>query len=380
MKHILVFAYQVSPSAGSEFAVAWDYIRNMSRTNKLTVLYGISKGWLEIGNVKIMQDYLKEHKVPNVEFIPVLPDEEVTRELSKIKKSRYEYYQFYFAYRVYHKLVAKVANEIIAKEKIDIVHYLGPIGYHEPGYLRQLGLPYIWGPIGGLACAPFNLIPGFYSNLSKIDLIAKETINKFRYTLNRRIRKAFDDTDLLITCHNDNRKILERLTGRKDIQVLPENGIEELFPLNESKFKSQKIECIWVGAISNHKSLFTLLRALKFVEKDSPLIINIVGDNSEQHIDLMGKLKKYAEKNGIDHLLKWHGKIPRADVFELFDRASLHIITSIKEANTTVIWEAMSRGVPTMSLQHSGMADTINEKKRHSHSCHFLQKSVPGNC
>lgn len=31
------------------------------------------------------------------------------------------------------------------------------------------------------------------------------------------------------------------------------------------------------------------------------------------------------------------------------------------EANTTVIWETMSWGIPTISLDHFGMADVIND-------------------
>lgn len=357
MKHILVFAYQISPFAGSEFAVAWDYVKNMSKTNKLTVLYGISEGWLEIGNVKKMREYLSVNELPNVDFVPVLPDESVSRELAKIKKSRYEYYQFYFAYRVYHKLVAKVAAEIIKREKIDIVHYLGPIGYHEPGYLRKLGLPYIWGPIGGVDCAPLHLLPGLYSAVAKVELLAKEAINVFRYTFNRRIREAFLNTDLLLANNSVNARKIKKITGRDDIQVFQENGISVLFPLNEEKFKSEKVECIWVGSLCPRKSLYTLLRSLKLVDANAPILINIVGTGH-----LMESMKKYAVESGVDHFLKWHGSIPRNEVFALFDKAHLHIITSIKEANTTVIWEAMSKGVPTMSFRHSGMADTINDR------------------
>lgn len=40
----------------------------------------------------------------------------------------------------------------------------------------------------------------------------------------------------------------------------------------------------------------------------------------------------------------------------------LHIISSLSEANTTVIFEAMSCGVPTMSLDHCGMHDVICER------------------
>ena len=40
----------------------------------------------------------------------------------------------------------------------------------------------------------------------------------------------------------------------------------------------------------------------------------------------------------------------------------LHIITSLGEGNPTTIWEAMDRGIPTVSLNHCGMKDVICDK------------------
>lgn len=52
----------------------------------------------------------------------------------------------------------------------------------------------------------------------------------------------------------------------------------------------------------------------------------------------------------------------RKKVIEVFALSHLHIITSVGEGNPTTIWEAMSFGVPTLSLDHCGMHDTICEK------------------
>lgn len=40
--NILVLAYLLSPSKGSEYSVAWNYVTHMSKKNNLTVLYGAS--------------------------------------------------------------------------------------------------------------------------------------------------------------------------------------------------------------------------------------------------------------------------------------------------------------------------------------------------
>ena len=52
-----------------------------------------------------------------------------------------------------------------------------------------------------------------------------------------------------------------------------------------------------------------------------------------------------------------HGK-----VFEIINNAHINVLTTLYDANTTVMWETMSMGVPTMTLDHCGMHDIINER------------------
>ena len=41
--------------------------------------------------------------------------------------------------------------------------------------------------------------------------------------------------------------------------------------------------------------------------------------------------------------------------------AQLLLLPSLNDANTTVVWEAMSHAVPTLCLDHCGMHDTIKD-------------------
>ena len=100
-----------------------------------------------------------------------------------------------------------------------------------------------------------------------------------------------------------------------------------------------------------------MLKALVRLPPDSPIIVHIVGDGC-----LKNKMEKFASKKKIQHFLQWHGQINREKVFNLFNISHLHIITSLSEGNPTTIWEAMSYGVPTMSLDHCGMHDVICNK------------------
>ncbi len=70
-RKILLIAYPVSPTRGSEYSVAWNYINEMSMDNDLVVLYGSSGN--HMGDFKEMEDWLMINSIPNVKFIPVHP-------------------------------------------------------------------------------------------------------------------------------------------------------------------------------------------------------------------------------------------------------------------------------------------------------------------
>lgn len=154
MRNIILIAYQLHYSMGSECAVAWDYVKHVSQRHRLTVLYGSSGEHHQIGNTAAMEAYTTEHPMKNVTFVAVKPSFESKWWDYSLKGIR----EFYKEYRLWHEDVYKVVNSLIAKERYDIIHFLGPIGYHEPGYLYKLPIPYVWGPIGGMAKTPVNVM------------------------------------------------------------------------------------------------------------------------------------------------------------------------------------------------------------------------------
>lgn len=112
MKDILVLAYAISPSKGSEYAVAWNYVTAMSRYHRLTVLYGTSGE--HMGDTVEMERYIREHPVPNVTFVAVAPSRTAER-LNALNKRGIFVYSFYLAYRQWHKSVYRAARELVRK-------------------------------------------------------------------------------------------------------------------------------------------------------------------------------------------------------------------------------------------------------------------------
>ena len=144
-KKVLIMAYAISPSRGSEYSVAWNFVREISKKYDVDVLYGASG--LHMGDTLELERYLEHTKLSGINFIKVAPSK-LQNSVNKLNKIGFGY-AFYLAFRLWHKLALKKAKSLIKSNDYILVHQLNPIGYREPGYLYELDLPFIWGPIGG---------------------------------------------------------------------------------------------------------------------------------------------------------------------------------------------------------------------------------------
>lgn len=353
MKHILILAYQLSPTKGSEYSVAWNYVTRMSKYNKLTVLYGVSGEHL--GDCDEMEEFAKSTGLPNVTFICVKPNK-WTNMLNWCNRHNFLNYTFYFAYQAWQKQVYKVAKSVMQNKKIDLIHFVGPTGYREPGYLWKLGLPYIWGPIGG-ANSNNLILTRNLSTISKLKFIFRNLANNIQLKYNKRLRKALQCTDLLLTSTSENQEIFKTVLHINSY-YLPENSIASPTKLNKNKFNNvDKFHFIFVGSLIPRKAINILLEALVWIKHKEKIAVDIVGDGPERQV-----LEAFSEKHQLQSYINWYGQLPRNKAVELFNNAHMHVITSTSEGNPTTIWEAMSHGVPTISFDHCGMHDTICER------------------
>lgn len=360
MKHrrkILVMAYAISPSRGSEYAVAWNYVKHMSKENDLTVIYGMSDN--HMGETYTLENYLQKHEMPHVRFIAVKPNK-WTNLLNWPNRHNFLVYTFYYAFAFWHKQAYKRAKELVKKEHFDLIHFVGPIGYREPGYLWKLGIPYIWGPIGGANNIPHQLMKRMPFS-GKIKLTFRSFANTIQFHTKIRLKKALIHTDILLTATSENQyKFKSRYN--KDSICIPENCISEpehIIPeVCPTKYSdNQHFRFIVIGRLDANKSVGIFLEALTHVHNKQKIKVDIVGDGP-----LKKRLEKYATENDLDDKITWHGQLPREQAIKIFNSAHLHVITSASEGNPTTIWEAMGYGVPTMSFDHCGMHDTLCER------------------
>ena len=339
MRTILLITYDISPYRGSEASVSWNYVNNMQYSNKLIVLYGRGKEEIE--------KYLQTHDMPNVSFRNIKYTE--TQGNGLITDIIYNW-----KYRKWHYNVYLETLQIIQRgEHIDVIHYLNPIGFKEPGFVYNIkNIPYIWGPMKAVENKPFPLFRAL-SIGGKINALARRIVHNALFLFSFRVRRSINRADMIFATTPNTVKMLKQWYNRKSY-YLPENGIVKMECLVPIRVDQQKLKLIWIGAINENKALIILLDALLSL-KYSNWHLDICGAGPLEH-----KLKLCSEK--ISSNITWHGQIPRSKVQKLLKDAHLHVISSLGEGNPTTIWEAMSFAVPTMSLDHCGMSGVICDK------------------
>ena len=209
MKTIIVITYDISPYRGSEASVSWNYVFNMGLYNKLIVLYGKGKDDIE--------RYSASHQMSNVKFINI-PYVQTTGSglMMDIK--------YNLNYRRWHYQTYLRAMEIIANEHVDVIHYLNPIGFKEPGFCWKIqDIPYVWGPIQGVENRPIALFPAL-SFKGKVNAIVRRVIHNGMLWCLPRVRKALKRADAVFAATPNTVKQLKRIHHR-DAIYLPENGI-----------------------------------------------------------------------------------------------------------------------------------------------------------
>ena len=87
----------------------------------------------------------------------------------------------------------------------DLIHFVGPIGYREPGYLWKLGIPYLWGPIGG-SNKTNVILQKHTSLLAQFKFRLRNVMNEIQLRKNKRLKLALENTDLLLTATTENQK------------------------------------------------------------------------------------------------------------------------------------------------------------------------------
>ncbi len=354
MMNVLINAYAVSPNWGSEPGMGWNWIINIANHCNVHV---ITEGeWKE----EILEAVDKLPQKGNIHFYfnPV-PD--------KVRRMCWNQgdWRFYWYYRKWQRRTLEIAKEIIAKHKIDVMHQLNMIGFREPGYLWKIKeIPLVWGPVGGIANIPTAYLKGSGWKMNLFCRL-KNLISDAQFRLHPRVRSAVKRSTM-IAAMREVRDAVKKVYG-KDIQVINETGTyAEPSSAGEDRSKrgSDELNVLWVGRFIDTKRLDIALRAIAATD-NADIKLTVCGTGSPEQVE---RYKKLADELNISGQVAWMGKVDHDRILDMMKSADLFLFTSIVEATSTVILEAVQAGLPILSFNACGFGPIVRD---------FAGESIP---
>ena len=349
MKTILLMAYQISPTRGSEYAVGWNFTINLAKNNRVFVLCGASGD--HMGDTAEVENYFKDNPHPNIHLIPIKPSKlaNTVNRLNKLGLTP----AFYIAYNLWHKQVYKIAQSIISKQQIDVIHHLNPIGFREPGYLWKIDKPFIWGPIGGAKFIKLGLTNNI-PNIHKLFFWLKNIINHVQLSYNKRLCIAVEKSSELIFCNSEMKYAFETYLGKTGKIISEQGSNKRLITLNSKKKTFIQLDIVWAGNIRYIKNLPMLFHILSSIKKQYNWKLHLIGGGEK-----IKQTKTMALKLNIYDNIIWYGRKSRNETIDIMSQCDLHVLSSLSEGNPAVLYEAISLGIPTISLDQDGMHDIL---------------------
>ncbi|MCU1327055.1 MAG: hypothetical protein JWN34_2425 [Bryobacterales bacterium] len=254
-------------------------------------------------------------------------------------------------YLIWQEMAFRRARELHATIGFDLVHHVSCGTISAPPRLWRLGVPFLWGPIGGGQTSPKSFRRYFRGERAgEILRSARVRLLPFYPPL----RKAARHSVILAT-------------NRETIHILEEAGASVVYPLLDGALPNEYIPAepvvrkaradtvfIWAGWHEPRKCLPLAIEALAQTHPDIRLRIAGVAHGCKRD-----ELERLAALLGVTDRVEFLGVLTWHEMQQQLHEADGFLFTSIRDSFGTVVLEAMAHALPVIALDHQGIASHV---------------------
>lgn len=353
---VLLFAYECSPYRGSEWAVGWGRLLQGARVAEMHVITSEP-------NLSALERARAEGLLPqNAQVYAPRPD----AYLKEHDPSRGTYAYNYAAYSHWQKLALALANDLHAREQFDVVHQATVNTFREPGFGWQLGVPFVWGPVGGSQNFPARFL-SMLSWKEALKEIGRSCVNDMTLRFHPRVRSAARAAAVVFASNSTNQRDYQR-AWKRDVQLLLETGLAHITETDRKRF-SRRVEdhkagghpeplrLLWSGELQTRKALPILLRALARARASASFELQVLGDGP-----MRGRWEAETKRLGLDGMVQFRGRLPFEEAVAAMHGSDLFCFTSLRDTSGNVVLEALAAGTPVICFDHQGAADMVTSR------------------
>jgi glycosyltransferase involved in cell wall biosynthesis len=349
---VLVGCYALSPVRGSEPGMGWNICRAVAEHHDLTVLCTAGvPGWEPDIYRKEIDGWLRDNgRVPGltIQYVPqTFWSNLVQREKELFRRTLY-----YSGYASWQRAAFRAAQSLHREQPFDLAHHLNMTGFREPGYLWQLDIPFVWGPVGGAANIPDAYLP-LMSGMDRAFYRLRNWANERQKRSARRPLQAARAAKRIWAIGEENRRMAAEWGGHP--VPLLESGTK---PRAEARVRqrdlSRPLRLAWSGLHIGRKGLPILLHAIASIKKEVPVEVAVLGGGPES-----ARWKAEAARLGVADRIRWTGQVSQSAALAEVAGADALAFTSVQEGTPHAVLEALSLGLPVICHDACGMGAAV---------------------
>jgi glycosyltransferase involved in cell wall biosynthesis len=253
-------------------------------------------------------------------------------------------------YNLWQRKVLKVLRRETAAQPFDLVHHVSWGSLQQPPRVWRTGLPFVWGPLGGGQLWP----PAFFEFLEKGRNFERARARMVRLACwNPAVCRAVRHAGLIVATNRETVALVRGLGARR-VELMGDAGVREEWlrdPHREPRAGS--LVLLAAGRCEPRKGIPMALRAIAAAKGvDARLLVAGEGPMRQAW-------QEQAAALGIARRVEFLGQVPWSTMPDLFARADAFVFPSLRDATGSVVLEAMSCGLPILTLDHQGVGAMV---------------------
>jgi glycosyltransferase involved in cell wall biosynthesis len=258
-------------------------------------------------------------------------------------------------YHLWQRELMKFAKRLHEEVGFDLAHHVTFGRYWSPSGVRNLGIPFIWGPVGAAESTP----PAFLAELGLRERLLEFIRDSVRHISHGdpALRDTAEKATISLGVTRESCDAIRELGGKRIVQF-PQGALAEeeldrfdLMPVPPA----EPFRAICLGRLVHWKGFHLAIRAFAIFARTNPTAeLWIVGGGPFRRV-----LDQTVEETGMNSRVKFWGQLSHDESMEKLAQCHVLVHPALHEAFGNVCLEAMASGRPVVCLELGGPATQV---------------------
>lgn len=339
---ILMSSFACEPGRGSEQEVGWRWAMEMSKHVDVTV---VTQTRNRPGIERWLESHMPDGPGFKIEYL------QFPNPIYRLK-SRFNCLTLPY-YAAWQFLLLRWALRMQREKPFDLAHHVTFVTFRVPVYLKYLGIPVVFGPVGGAETAPWKLLSHRISMMAWCKEAARNVATVIGTQLLRVLRPIHRGGGICLAATPG----MERVFRKRGFptQLLSAIGVDVEAESLAGPPSDRARRFLFVGRLHPLKGVQLLIEAFEEAGlEDGELTIIGPGDPN-------AGLRELSEQLGVNGKIRWLGKVPREELAAHYRSHDVLVAPSLYESGGLAVLEAMQQSRPAIVLAVGGHDLSVDE-------------------